>query len=144
MSGEILVTHAGSAESTLGIASAVADVLREAGFPVRLEPIGSVADLRGCRAVVLGCAIHDGTWLAGAGDFILAHEHSLADVPTWIFASGPFEAVPGTPPDPPAELINAIDRIGPRDVALFAGLAPAAPPGRGAPRALEGGPHERG
>ena len=100
----------------------MADVLRAAGIPVEFESVDAVGDLGHVRAAVLGFVVHDGGWLPGAHDFLATHERELAAIPTWLFASGPLEHVPpGAKADLPDDLVDVIGRVGPRDVALFAG-----------------------
>ncbi len=122
MSGEVLVGYGTRHESTRGIAAAVAAVLRAAGVPVILEPVGAVGDMGRVRGAVLGSVVYDGGWLPGAHAFLADHERELAAIPTWLFASGPLDHVPhGTLADLPDDLVDVIGRIGPRDVALFVG-----------------------
>lgn len=122
MAGEVLVAFGTRHESTRGIAAAVATVLRAAGIPVELVSVEAVRDLGHVRAAVLGSVVWDGEWLPGAYDFLTDHERALAAIPTWLFASGPLEHVPpGAKADLPDDLVDVIGRIGPRDVALFAG-----------------------
>ena len=55
-------------------------------------------------------------------EFLAEHERDLAAIPTWLFASGPLDHVPaGAKSDVPDGLVDVIGRVGPRDVALFAG-----------------------
>ena len=122
MAGEALVAFETRHESTRGIAAAVAEVLETAGIGVELRPIDAIVELRRVRAAILGFAVYDGGWLPGAHDFLAAHEQELAGIPTWIFASGPLDHVPpGAEADLPDDLVEVLGRIGPRDVALFAG-----------------------
>jgi len=122
VSDEVLVAYATRHESTRGIAAAIAEVLAGAGIAVRLESIDAVGDLRAFRAAVIGCTVYAGEWMPGAHTFLTAHERQLETMPVWLFASGPAEPLPdGTTVDVPAALISVIERIGPRDVALFAG-----------------------
>ena len=122
MIGEVLVAFGVKHESTRGIAAAVAEILREAGIPVEFAAIDAVRNLGHVRAAVLGSVVYDGGWLPGAHDFLVAHERELAAIPTWLFASGPLEHVPpGAKADLPDDLVDVIGRVGPRDVALFAG-----------------------
>jgi menaquinone-dependent protoporphyrinogen oxidase len=122
MAGEVLVAFGTRHESTRGIAAAVADILRAAGIAVELVPVSTVGSLGHVRAAVLGSAVWDEEWLPGAYEFLVAHERDLAAIPTWLFASGPLEHVPvGVKSDVPDDLVDVIGRIGPRDVALFAG-----------------------
>ena len=104
------------------IAAAIAEVLDAAGISVRLEALDAVGDLRAFRAAVIGCSVFAGEWMPGAHAFLIDHERQLETMPVWLFASGPAEPLPeGMTIDVPAPLIVAIERIGPRDVALFAG-----------------------
>ncbi len=122
MSDEVLVAYATRHESTRGIAAAIAEVLGAAGVAVRFEALDAVGDLRVFRAAVIGCTVFAGEWMPGAHAFLAAHERQLEAIPVWLFASGPSEPLPdGTIVDVPTALIGVIERIGPRDVALFAG-----------------------
>jgi menaquinone-dependent protoporphyrinogen oxidase len=122
MSNEVLVAYATRHESTRGIAAAIAEVLEGAGVAARLEPIDAVGDLRAYRAAVIGCSVFEGEWMPGAQAFLAAHERQLESMPVWLFASGPVEPLPADHVvDVPPELVAVIERIGPRDVALFAG-----------------------
>ena len=122
MSNEVLVAYATRHESTRGIAAAIAEVLGAAGVAVRLEALDAVGDLRAFRAAIIGCTIFAGEWMPGAHAFLVAHERQLEAMPVWLFASGPAEPLPdGATVEVPVALIGVIERIGPRDVALFAG-----------------------
>jgi menaquinone-dependent protoporphyrinogen oxidase len=122
VSNEVLVAYATRHDSTRAIATAIAEVLIAAGVAARLEALDAVGDLRTFRAAVIGCTVFAGEWMPGAAPFLVDHERQLEAIPVWLFASGPPEPLPeGTIVDVPATLIGAIERIGPRDVALFAG-----------------------
>ncbi|MCU0483813.1 MAG: flavodoxin domain-containing protein, partial [Chloroflexi bacterium] len=122
MADEILVAYSIRHESSREIASPIVDVLRAAELPVRFEPVTAVGDLRGVWAAVFGCTIYDGTWFPGVEAFLEKHARKLSGMPAWLFASG----LTATPPaeggaDVPDALVHAVERIGFRDVALFAG-----------------------
>ncbi|MDA8236946.1 MAG: protoporphyrinogen oxidase [Chloroflexi bacterium] len=122
MSDEVLVAYATRHETTRAIAAAIAEVLAATGVRVRLEAIDAIGDLRAFRAAVIGCTVYDGAWMPGAHAFLSAHERQLEGIPVWLFASGPAEPLPdGATVDVSPELVSVIERIGPRDVALFAG-----------------------
>ncbi|MFH1474921.1 MAG: flavodoxin domain-containing protein [Chloroflexota bacterium] len=122
MSNEVLVAYATRHESTRGIAAAIAGVLGAAGIAVRLEAVDAIGDLRAFRAAIIGCTVFAGEWMPGAHRFLAANERQLEAMPVWLFASGPPEPLPdGMIVEVPAPLIGVIERIGPRDVALFAG-----------------------
>lgn len=125
MSDEVLVAYTTRHETTRAIAAAVAEVLAEAGVTVRLEAVEAIeaaGDFRAFRAAVIGCSVYGGDWMPGARAFLAAHERQLEAIPVWLFASGPVEPLPADGRvDVPPELVAVIERIGPRDVALFAG-----------------------
>ena len=122
MKNEILVAYATTHQSTREIASAIAEVLRAAKLPIQFEPVKAVRDLRGFRAAVLGCTLYSGTWFPGAEEFLETHARELSGMPVWLFASGLTEVPPtGAEAEVPDALVHAVERIAPRDVALFAG-----------------------
>lgn len=122
MSDEVLVAYATRHDSTRAIAAEIADVIGAAGLPVCLEPTDTIGDLRAFRAAVIGCTVFGGQWMPGAQPFLAAHERQLESMPVWLFASGPSEPLPaGASIDVAPDLVTLIERIGPRDIALFAG-----------------------
>ncbi len=122
MSGEVLVAYATRHEATRGVAASIAEVLRSAGHAVRLEAAGDVGELRAYRGAILGCTIFAGEWMPGARDFLVAHERELERMPVWLFATGPTEPFPdGATVEVSPRLVTLIERIAPRDIALFAG-----------------------
>lgn len=122
MADEVLVAYATRHEATRAMAATIVEVLRGAGIAARLEAIDAVGDLRAFRAAVIGCCVFAGEWMPDARPFLVAHERQLEAIPTWLFASGPAEPLPhGATVEVPPELVSVIERIGPRDVALFAG-----------------------
>ncbi|MBP1705687.1 MAG: flavodoxin/nitric oxide synthase [Chloroflexi bacterium] len=119
---EILVAYSTRHESSREIASAIVDILRAARLTVQFEPVEAVGDLRSYGAAVLGCTIYDGTWFPGAEEFLEAHARELSGMAVWLFASGWTEVPPAGPgAEVPGPLVHAVERISPRDVALFAG-----------------------
>ncbi len=122
MTDEVLVAYATRHESTRPIAAAIAEVLTGARIPARLETVDAVGDLRAFRAAVIGCTVFAEEWMPGAHAFLVAHARQLETMPVWLFASGPTEPLPaGVRVDVPPDLVAVIERIAPRDVALFAG-----------------------
>ena len=122
MSNEVLVAYATRHESTRGIAAAIAEVLEGAGIATRLEAANAVGDLRAFRAAIIGTSVFGGDWMPGALAFLTAHARALEALPVWLFAAGPMEPLPADHVvDVPPELVAVIERISPRDVALFAG-----------------------
>lgn len=121
----ILIAYASRYGSTRDIAEAVARVLRERGMAVDVRPAGEVVRLEGYHAVVLGSALYSGGWLEDARELLESFQDELAELPVWLFSSGP--TTPGDPVEAlagwryPEELRGLITSLRPRDVALFAG-----------------------
>lgn len=122
---KVLVAYASKHGATAEIAEQIAAVLRGAGLPVQVAPVGEVEDVTSYSAVVLGSAVYMGRWRREASRFVTRHADRLADRYTWIFSSGP------TDEGDPEELTNGwalpkplqatIERIVPCDVKLFHG-----------------------
>jgi menaquinone-dependent protoporphyrinogen oxidase len=125
MEKNVLVAYATKYGATEGIALKIAQVLREAGLATDIARADRIVDLTPYTAVVLGSAVYIGRWRREAVKFLQNHEEALAQRPVWIFSSGPMgEGDPETLTDGwrlPGSLQPVIDRIKPRDVALFGG-----------------------
>ena len=125
MDRNILVTYASKYGGTKEIAERIGDVLREAGLHVDVLPVDRVQDLSQYQAVILGSAIYIGKWQKEAIKFLQTHANMLANRPVWLFSSGPtgygdpIELVEGL--RFPAVLQPVVDRILPRDIAVFHG-----------------------
>jgi len=125
MTHKILVTYATQYGATAEIAEKIGEVLHEKGFQAEIMPVDSIRDLSAYQAVILGSAVYIGKWHKGAGEFLKANEKTLADRPVWLFSSGPsgegdpVELVEGW--RLPAALQPVVDRIHPRDIAVFHG-----------------------
>lgn len=125
MSQSILVTYASKHGGTLGIATAIAEVLRQAGLEVDVQSVDLVQDPSKYAAVVLGSALYIGQWRKEAIEFLEVHAETLAKLPVFLFSSGP------TGEGDPAELLKGvvipdnirpvIDRINPRQITVFHG-----------------------
>ena len=125
MSQPVLVTYATKHGATMGIATAIADVLRRAGLDVEIHPVDEVKDPSGYAAVVFGSAVYIGQWRKEAISFLETHAETLAQRPVWMFSSGP------TGEGDPVELLKGVvipenvrllaDRIHPRQITVFHG-----------------------
>jgi menaquinone-dependent protoporphyrinogen oxidase len=122
---DVLVAYASKYGATREVAEKIGDVLSQAGLQVDVFPVGRMRDLSPYLAVILGSAIYVGKWQKEAVTFLQANEKSLATRPFWLFSSGPtgegdpLELVEGQRL-PPA-LQPLVDRIRPRDIAVFHG-----------------------
>ncbi|HSL46253.1 MAG TPA: flavodoxin domain-containing protein [Anaerolineales bacterium] len=125
MDQNILVTYASKYGATKEIAQKIGEVFRQAGLRVDILPVDGMRDLSPYEAVILGSAVYVGKWQKEAVEFLKANEKILASRPVWLFSSGPtgegdpVELVEGVRL-PPA-LQPVVDRIRPRDIAVFHG-----------------------
>ncbi|HLF25530.1 MAG TPA: flavodoxin domain-containing protein [Anaerolineae bacterium] len=85
MSNTILVTYAGRAGSTVGVAEAIGQALAESGAQVEVRPMQDVTDLAPYRAVVAGSAIQGKQWLPEAMQFVQTHRAAFAQKPFAAF-----------------------------------------------------------
>jgi menaquinone-dependent protoporphyrinogen oxidase len=85
----VLVTAASRHGATYEIAQAIARGLTERGVDAEVDPLESVTSLDGYDAFVIGSAVYVGHWLEAARDLVTAQADRLAQVPVWLFSSGP-------------------------------------------------------
>ena len=81
------MAYASKHGSTEGIAEAIADRIRAAGFDAEARPVQD-ADPRDVDAVVLGCAIYVGSWMKEATEFAERHADTLRQVRRGCSAAG--------------------------------------------------------
>ena len=108
----VLVVYASRHGGTRGIAERIGDVLRTDGLEVDVAPADQVAGVGGADAVVIGSGVYMGSWLKEGIDFIKRNEATLAELPLWLFSSGP---IPGSSKSkgPSGDLLE--DALGPKD-----------------------------
>jgi menaquinone-dependent protoporphyrinogen oxidase len=85
MNNRILVAYATRAGSTVGVADAIAMVLRKRGFLVRIQPIKENPSVKGYQAVIIGSAIRQGNWLPEAIKFVRMNQEALRRVRVALF-----------------------------------------------------------
>jgi menaquinone-dependent protoporphyrinogen oxidase len=109
---KVLVVYASRHGGTRGIAERIGDVLRTDGLEADVAPADQVAGVGGADAVVIGSGVYMGSWLKEGIDFIKRNEATLAELPLWLFSSGP---IPGSSKDkgPSGDLLE--DALGPKD-----------------------------
>ena len=125
MDKRVLVAYATKYSATAEIAEKIGEVLREAGLEADVLPADRATDLAAYQAVILGSAVYIGRWRKEAVKFLQANEQALAEKPVWLFSSGPTgegdaeELLQGW--RLPGKLQPIVDRVQPRDVAVFHG-----------------------
>lgn len=126
MNRNVLVTYASKYGATKEIAKKIGDVLVQAGLQADVFPVDGILDITPYEAMILGSAIYIGKWQKEAVEFLRVNEKVLANRPVWIFSSGPtgegdpVELVEGL--RVPVALQPVVDRIHPRDLAVFHGF----------------------
>ncbi len=116
-----LVAVASKHGSTREIAGAVAEELRAGGVDAVLREAGEVEAIDGYGAVVLGSAVYVGNWLPEARQFVERHRAGLAQIPFWLFSSGPLGADDPQPPGDPAGIAELMQTMLVRDHRVFVG-----------------------
>jgi menaquinone-dependent protoporphyrinogen oxidase len=125
MAEKILVAYATKYGATKEIAERIGEVIRRTRPAVDVVDAGQVKDLSPYAAVVLGSAVYIGQWRKEAAKLLQENESALAQKKTWLFASGPTGK--GDPKElaagmhMPKSLQPVVDRIRPREVAVFHG-----------------------
>jgi menaquinone-dependent protoporphyrinogen oxidase len=109
---KVLVVYASRHGGTRGIAERIGYVLRTDGLEADVAPADQVAGVGAADAVVIGSGVYMGSWLKEGIDFIKRNEATLAELPLWLFSSGP---IPGSSKDtgPSGDLLE--NALGPKD-----------------------------
>jgi menaquinone-dependent protoporphyrinogen oxidase len=125
MSTNVLIAYATKYGATAEIAEKIGQVLGQAGLSTDVKPVKLVRDLSPYQAVVLGSAVYIAQWRKEAVKFLQANEKRMAEMPVWLFSSGPVGE------GDPVELLNGwrlpkavqpiVDRIEPRGITVFHG-----------------------
>ncbi len=132
----VLVAYASRHGATQGIAERIAETLRREGLATDLRPAGTVSDLAGYDAFVIGSAAYMFHWLKDAAELVRRNERLLAGKPVWLFSSGPIgdEPLDASGRDQkvaaiPKELPGFAAAVGARDHRVFFGaFDPSRPP----------------
>lgn len=129
---KVLVAYASKRGSTAEIAEAVTKTLREAGLEVDCLESNDVSDISPYDAVVLGSAVYMKRWRGDAKHFLRKHSKELAELPLWVFSSGPV-GDPDEPENPewlePPKIVKRVEGLEARDHVVFGGRLPAEPHG---------------
>ena len=123
---KVLVAYASKYGATAEIAGKIGEVLAQNNLQADVLPVKKINDLAPYQAVVLGSAAYMGQWRKEAVKFLGNNEKSLSELSVWLFSSGPVGE--GDPVQLlegwkyPGKIGPAIDRIKPRDIAIFHGV----------------------
>ena len=125
MDKKVLVAYATKYGATGEIAEKIGEVLDQSGLQTDVLPVDGIRDLTPYKAVILGSAVYIGRWRKEAVKFLKANQKLLAELPVWLFSSGPVGE------GDPVELLDGwrfpegqqpiVDRIQPRDIVVFHG-----------------------
>ncbi|HVD69716.1 MAG TPA: flavodoxin domain-containing protein [Actinomycetota bacterium] len=117
----ILVAYASKHGSTEGIAQAIAKRLDYRDLDARAHTVHELEDVGRPQAVVLGSAVYAGSWMKDAVRFAEAHAEALADVPVWLFSSGPLGEEIKDEEEQPRQLPELRQLLDPREHRVFFG-----------------------
>ena len=134
MDKQVLVAYGTKYGATAEIAERIGQVLREAGLGAEVQAADRAGDPGRYDAVVLGSALYMGQWRKEAAKFLKENEATLTQKPVWVFSSGPTgegtveELMAGW--SFPGSLKPVAERIKPRDMTIFHGVADESKMGR--------------
>lgn len=117
----VLVAYASKHGSTQEIAEFIAATLRGLGKEAHCVSVGAAPDPRRYEGVILGSAVYVGSWLPDATAFARGNAEDLAQLPVWLFSSGPFGDQVLDEDEQPKELEELRNRISPRNHRVFHG-----------------------
>jgi menaquinone-dependent protoporphyrinogen oxidase len=117
----ILLAVASRHGSTLEIGERIAQELRSVGYSVDVRDVEGASTIEHYGAAVVGSAIYMGAWLPEARQFVERNRTWLADIPVWLFSSGPLGQDDPQPHGEPAHLDELIRTTHARAHRIFVG-----------------------
>jgi menaquinone-dependent protoporphyrinogen oxidase len=122
MTTKVLVAYGTTNGSTAQIAEAVAEVLRKEGLIAEALPAGSVTRVTPYDAVVVGGGLYAGRWHKDSRRFLRRNRRELAELPLWLFSSGPLDPSASERDIPPVPGVRrAMQRLGAEGHVTFGG-----------------------
>ncbi len=86
---KVLVAAASKHGATAEIAEAIGRTLERSGLDVAVLAAAEVTTLQPYDVAVIGSGVYAGHWLKAARALVDDHEAALAQMPVWLFSSGP-------------------------------------------------------
>ena len=120
----VLVAYGTKMNGTQGIADRIATELRRVGLDVTELNAADVTSLD-YDAAVVGSAIYATRWRGEAVRVLKRLAGRPANLPVWLFHSGPIGDEAKTPQNLPRRVARLAERLDVRDVATFGGRIPA-------------------
>ncbi|MFF7765092.1 flavodoxin domain-containing protein [Streptomyces massasporeus] len=122
MTETVLVAYGTTNGSTAEIAECIGEAPTKEGLTVAVRSAADVPDVAPYDAVVLGGGQHRGRWQHDARRFARRHRKSLAELPVWLFSSGPLAPSASEREIPPAPGVRRVaDRLDARGHITFGG-----------------------
>ncbi len=86
---QVLIAYESRYGATKEIAERIAEVLRQLGLEVVVQPAGQVIDPACFDAFIIGSAAYFFHWMKQPTKFVRRNQDLLAHRPVWLFSSGP-------------------------------------------------------
>jgi menaquinone-dependent protoporphyrinogen oxidase len=117
----ILIAAASKHGSTREIANVIGAELNKLGHQSNVFDVKQAPQPSGYDAVIIGSAVYMGSWIGDARDYVADNQAALANLPVWLFSSGPLGEENPQPIDPPAQLDELMTQTAARDHQIFVG-----------------------
>ncbi|OGN87029.1 MAG: hypothetical protein A2158_06085 [Chloroflexi bacterium RBG_13_46_14] len=127
MAKKVLVAYGSRYGGTREIAEKIGDVLKQENLEVDVLSADRAGDPAQYDGVIIGSAVYIGQWRKEAANYLIKNEARITGKPLWLFSSGPTGE--GDPVELmkgwryPKKLEPVINRLKPRDNAIFGGVA---------------------
>lgn len=88
---KVLVVFGSKRGGTAGLAQMIGNAFAHRGWSVEVHDAASGPPLGDCDVVVVGGALYANRWHPDARRFVRRHRSALAQMPVWLFSSGPLD-----------------------------------------------------